>query len=301
MHPALARIPSWAAPFVGPGKPGRGIINGLPEDQYHGTRALISKSALDLFAVTPRHFHYSLDAPEETETDAMRIGTAFHIAALEPDLFDKKVTELPDFGPMQSSKNRAARDAWIEHEAAGMTWLKQHEMDVVLAMAKSVREHPAARKLLRNGHSEVTAVWTDPHTGLPCKSRADFLSEMNGVFVDLKSAVSASPDAFKRAVGNCRYHVQDAMYSRAFEENGIHIEHFAFVVVEKTPPYAVGIYTLDDTAKLRGEELYMRELRQLRACIDEDRWPSYNNDRVADLSLPPWVTSPYGEDTDSDA
>jgi len=287
MHPALAELPTWAAPYFP--TPGKGVIFDLPEDQYHGTKALISKSALDVVAVSLEHYRYSLDAHEERDADALRIGHAFHAATLEPDLLNSKVIIMPDFGPMQSSKNRALRDLWIEEEAAVKTWLKQHEYDHVIAMRDAVHRHPAARSVMRNGRAEVTGLWTDPDTGLRCKSRADWLSSMNGVFVDLKSAVDASPGGFRRAAATNRYHVQDAFYSRAFEENGIHIQNFVFVVVEKDPPHAVAVYQLDDTARLKGEELYMAEMRKLRDAIDSDRWPGYG-DRVIDLSLPGWAT-----------
>lgn len=287
MHPALAELPSWAAPFFP--APGRGVIHDLPEEQYHGTKALISKSALDIAARSLYHYRYSLDVHQDEDADALRIGHAFHAATLEPDLLDSKVIVMPDFGPMQSSKNRALRDAWIDEEAAGKTWLKQHEFDHVIAMRDAVHRHPAARTVMRRGRAEVTAVWTDPETGLRCKSRADWLSSMDGVFVDLKSAIDASPGGFRRAAANNRYHVQDAFYSRAFEENNIHIANFVFVVVEKEPPHAVAVYQLDDTARLKGEELYMAELRALREAIDSDVWPGYG-DSVQDLRLPGWAT-----------
>ena len=287
MHPALATLPTWAAPFFP--APGRAILTDLPEQQYHGTKALISKSSLDIAARSLYHYRHSLDVHEDQDADALRIGHAFHVATLEPDLLYSKVIVMPDFGPMQSSKNRALRDDWIETEAAHKTWLKEHEFDRVCAMRDAVHRHPAARTVMRNGRAEVTGLWTDPETGLRCKSRADWLSAMNGVFVDLKSARDASPGAFRRAAAENRYHVQDAFYSRAFEENGVHIQNFVFVVVEKEPPYAVAVYQLDDTARLKGEELYMSELRALREAIDTDRWPGYG-DAVMDLSLPGWAT-----------
>lgn len=283
MHPAFT-LPAWADPW-----PGKGIIYDLPEHQYHDTKALVSKSALDLFSRSPAHYRHSLDAPPELPTDEMRVGNAFHVLTLEPDLYRSKVAVLPDFGSMHSSTNRKLRDAWIDDEGRGRVILSRYEHDLITAMANSVRAHPAARRLLSRGDAEVTALWTDPETGLRCKARGDWVSAMSGVFVDLKSCINASPDAFARAAATHRYHVQDAKYTRAFDENGITIEHFAFIAVEKEPPHVTAVYQLDDTARLKGEELYMAELRGLRHCIDTDHWPGYS-DRVMDLSLPAWST-----------
>jgi hypothetical protein len=284
MHPALEFLPPWADPW-----PGKAILRNLPDTAYHNTKSIVSKSALDIFARTPAHYHATLDAPPRIATEPMKIGSAFHVLTLEPDLFNQKVIIQPDFGPMQSSTNRKIRDAWIKDEAAGRTIIKEDDFTLIQHMANAVRRHPAARKLMRDGEAEVTALWTDSETGLPCKCRADWLAQMHGVYIDLKSALDASPHYFARAAADQRYHVQDAFYSCGFGENNAHIDHFVFIAVEKEPPYAVGVYQLDETAKLKGEELYMDELRRLRDCINSDVWPAYG-DGVQDLALPFWAT-----------
>jgi hypothetical protein len=287
MNHSLEALPEWAR-AVFP-DPGRAVLRNVPEEVYHATKGLISKSALDEVARSLAHYRYSVDAEPEPDTTATIIGRCFHTITLEPDLTDEKIVKLPDFGDMRSSKNRDTRDAWLVSEGFGRTPLKPDDYATVVAMRDAVHRHPAARKLMRRGESEVTALWTDPATGLRCKSRADRLVAMDGVFVDLKSANDASPEMFARAAANFRYHVQDAFYSRAFEENDIHIENFVFVVVEKEPPYAVAVYQLDDTARRRGEQLYMREMRALAEAILSDRWPGYG-DAVMPLALPKWAT-----------
>lgn len=300
MHPALATLPAWAMPYMGAGKPGRGIIHGLPESEYHGAKALISKSSLDLFGdKSPFHYLAALDAPlEDGNAAPLRIGAAYHIGVLQPDMFASQVLRMPDFGPMQSSTNRRIRDEWIATEAVGKTYLTRSEWEQVNAMRDVLLTSRLGRKLLSpGGEAEVTALWTCPETGMRCKSRADWLHADRGIFVDLKSALSAKPDDFMRAVAAHRYHVQDAMYSRAFDENDVPIQEFVFLVQEKAPPYAYACYRLTVNAKLRGEELYMRELRQLRECIDNDYFPCYSpTDEVMPLDLPgyaarDWETS----------
>lgn len=297
MHPALSTLPAWSLPYMGRDKPGRGIIHGLPESEYHGTKALISKSSLDIFGdQSPFHYLASLDAPlEDRNLPQFRIGSAYHVGVLEPDLFDAKVIRMPDFGPMQSSINRRVRDEWINTEAVGRIYLTAAEWHQVIAMRDVLLRSRLGRKLLSaGGRAEVTALWTCPETGMRCKSRADWLHADHGIFVDLKSALCASPQAFRRASVDHRYHVQDAMYSRAFEENDVPIEEFVFLVQEKTYPYAYASYQCTVSAKLRGEELYMRELRQLRACIDNDYFPSYSpTDDVMPLDLPAYAAKDW--------
>ena len=293
MHSALSTLPSWSLPYMASGTAGRGIIHHLPEAEYHGTKALISKSALDIFGgLSPFHYLASLSVElESRDLPQFRIGGAYHVGVLEPDLYREKVVVMPDFGPLQSSTNRRVRDQWLDSELKGRIWLKADENAKVIAMRDVMLASREGRKLLTpGGEAEVTALWTCPETGLRCKSRGDWVHADHGIFVDLKSALSASPAAFKRASGEHRYHVQDAMYSRAFEENDVYIEHFVFLVQEKEYPYAVAAYQITDSGRLRGEDLYMRELRQLRECIDNDYFPSYSpTGDVMALDLPPWV------------
>lgn len=280
-------LPAWAEPYFGPGLPGRAVLDNVADEDYHNTPALVSKSALDIVNANLERYRWSLDQPPAPDTDATRIGRALHCLALEPEYFSRRFVELPDFGDMRSSKNRELRDAWLRDEAPGKTPMSPHHVQMVRDMANSIRRHPAAKKLMRRGRPEVTACWTHDRTGLRCKSRADWLADIDGVFVDVKTAADASKEAFRRAAAEHRYHVQDAFYSRAFHENGIPIKHFVFVVVEKEPPYSVAVYQLGEASRLVGEAMYERDLTSLRTAIDSDEWPGYGNG-VMDLDIPSW-------------
>jgi len=276
-------IPHWAANALP-----QGIIRNLPEDDYHSAKGVVSKSHLDRMALCPaKYLHYLSQAADE-RTDAMIEGSAFHCIILEPDAFDGRYVELPDFGPMQSSTNRKLRDMWITGEARGRTVLKPGVVNKLLAMRDSVLRHGSAR-LLRGLETEVTALWVEPQSGLPCKARADGISLLDGVFVDLKKTATADPMAWLRSAAKFRYHVQDAFYSRAFGENGCEIKNFVFIVVEDEPPYVTTFVQLSDDDRMAGEVLYMRELAQIRKAWDEMYFPGYDNGRVMDLRLPAYA------------
>ncbi len=282
--------PVWALDAIAKGS---GVVLDLPNEQYHSTKALVSKSACDDIAVSLKLWRYNVDQPQQPPTEPMVVGDAFHVYTLEPDLFAERFVELPDFGKMQSCINRAERDDYIAKMARrGIKTLLRAQLELVMAMGDSVRAHPAARKLLKNGRGEVTTVWKDPDTGLYSKSRIDWLSELGGriVPVDLKSAADASPEGFAKACANERYNVQDALYSRALDECGFNPEPFAFIACEKKPPYNVGVYTLDVDAKLAGERAYINEFRMLREALEINRFPSYNADKPKELRLPHWAT-----------
>lgn len=295
MHPAMMKLPSWSAPAFARGAPGHALLADLDEELYHGTPSIVSKSALSLLtSKSAFHFLNHLENPIRldeagepvADPEVFRFGGAYHVAVLEPDLYDRKVMVMPDFGPFTKPANRQLRDLWIEEDAKGKIWLTPLQHRHVMGMRDALYKFKWARDLLRKGgRPEVTALWTCNETGLRCKSRADWLHAENGLFVDLKSARSAAPEAWRYAAKRMSYDMQDAMYSRAFEENNIHIDNFIFLVQEKVPPYAPASYQLSDDDRLDGENKYMGGLRKLRQCIDTNEWPSYTNG-VADLRLP---------------
>nr|DAD96050.1 MAG TPA: Exodeoxyribonuclease 8 [Myoviridae sp. ctpjm1]DAS09538.1 MAG TPA: Exodeoxyribonuclease 8 [Bacteriophage sp.] len=121
----------------------------------------------------------------------------------------------------------------------------------------------------------------------PASSRfIPFIAEWGG---DLSQGVSA-PAAFAKTCANYRYHVQDAFYSEGYYRAAGHWPAgFVFIAVEKKPPYSVGVYTLDDTAKACGRELWQRELRSLKHARETNAWQSTYSSDIRTLSLPVWA------------
>ena len=155
-------------------------------------------------------------------------------------------------------------------------------------MAAAVAAHPKAAALLTGGHPEVSIFWQDADTGIDCRCRPDYINPA-GIIVDLKSTADAGPAAFAKSCANFRYHVQDAFYSEGYyQAAGTWPRGFVFIAVEKTAPYAVACYTLDDVAKEKGRELYQQDLQTLQAAQAANEWPAYS-DQIETLTLPAWA------------
>lgn len=288
-------LPDWAAP-LDYGRPVVASADLVPNELYHGTRALVSKSALDVFSRSPAHYLYFLQTGDTNEDKPVQepehflIGSAFHCLVLEPESFAGRYVKMPDFGTMRSEKNRALRDAWLRQcGATGMTpaqWAQVH------AMRESVYRHKRMRRILENGRPEVTCAAVCPHTGLARKSRFDWVSEIDGIGIDMKSARDGSPGKWKREAADRRYHVQDGYYTENGKLAGIDIDGLGFCVVEKTPPYVTELYTLGPGSRLAGEMHYMEELQRLAECCDTGKFPGYSKDgEVCEIELPRWATA----------
>lgn len=289
-------LPYWAMELLDVDGRRGFIADNVSAEDYHSTKALISKSTLDIADTSGAHYLYYLDpescpgydpddAQEETVAEELIIGNAFHTLVLEPMAFSRRYVELPDFGDMRSSTNRAVRDAWIRNDSGGRTPLKRQHLRMINGMRDSLMREPYMRKLLDDGQPEVTAVCIDPHTGLPCKARTDWLSRIRIGF-DLKSAKDASRRWWRLEAGRRRLAVQSTFYPHVFQQAGVELEGFVFGVVEKTPPYAVGLYTLEEDDLLAGEQMYMRNLRDIRRWIESGRFPGYTDGKVESIRLP---------------
>ncbi len=265
-----------------------GILSGISEQVYHEPRlGVASKSALDQVERSPAHYRAWLDGTRSETSAALEFGRAMHCAILEPERFAEQYVVEPDFGDCRKTANKAARDAWrLEH--AGAVTIEDEQMTSIRGIVSSLKSHELASKLLAGGESEVTLSWEDQATRLPCKGRVDYFIRDLGIAVDVKSTEDASPEAFRRSIARYGYHRQDAFYRGGFRALGVPLKHFAFVVVEKSAPFATAVYMLDAEAVASGEQSVARNMITLAGCVRRDEWPGYPTE-IQTLSLPPWA------------
>lgn len=256
-----------------------------PAAEYHDRKlGVASKSALDRLAQSPAHYRAWVEGPQPEPTAAMRFGSAFHALVLEPEHFAARYVVRPEGIDGRTKDGKA----WLA-QAEGRTVLSADEERHMLGMHAAIYTHPAASKLILAGKSEVSLRWTDEITGIACKSRADYWVPEKRLVVDLKSTDDASPSEFAKSVARFRYHIQDAMYRAAFDACGHTIDHFALVAVEKSPPYAVAVYTLDADAVRLGYAAFRQGLETMAECLRTNHWPAYD-EGVAELQLPKWAS-----------
>jgi len=257
------------------------LVLGMPNDRYHSAPDQISKSGLDLISRSPAHYFYA--APRDT-TRAMEIGTAIHTALLEPERFQKEYVLLKECKDRRQAEYKAAVAIHGSERV-----LVGHEADSVIGMVESVYAQPVARNWLsKKGYREASLFVRDPVTGVVVRCRYDLLT-LDGEIVDLKKTQDARPDAFARSVLNYRYHVQDALYSDAWEwANGQRLSEFRIMAVEENMPHAAMVYKLDETARAEGRRLYREDLNTYAENLKSGEWPSYECTDNEIISLPDW-------------
>jgi len=290
------------------------IITDFSREDYDNIDAL-NYSRLKLILQSPRK--YQLNAVKETE--AMMIGTALHMAYLEPGKFkDKYVVEPDNVLCAQRDESgklkRGADEVWqpvnkrlkdhrefIERWRADQTRrgsivLAPEDMESIAGMLNSINDEMrfpppagliAVGDLIRTRDAEVTAVadWN----GRPIKARADLITttKLGRTVVDLKK--SANPFEFTSKIWKFDYDMQAAFYKKVFNADA-----FVFLVLGSDSPYPVLTYNAEHFIDI-GNKKIDKALEILAQCEKENYWP-WGTRGVESPFPSDWIMKQYFEE-----
>lgn len=270
------------------------IIADMPNRDYHAAPG-ISCTGLKHFLRSPAHYRAYLDE-ELKETPALVFGRQCHMAVLEPD----KWSERHAVWSGSPRNTKAGKAEWAEfiEEHRGREIITAENAEIIKRMIDAVHSHPAAsRALSAPGLAEVSAWAIDERSGELVKCRPDFWRQ-DGIIVDLKTCESAEPVKFAKAAANLCYPLQQGFYldvagqalAQAKEAPELVGKPLGmiFLAVEKTPPFAVAVYTIEFEAVELGRDKYRDALVRLSECRARREWPGYS-DEVQELILPGWA------------
>ncbi len=254
-------------------------IYDIPASEYHGDccdgPSLSSSGAKLIVETCPAKFIANV----REESKNFNIGTAAHLIYLEPSEFAKRVTvvDAPDW---RTNKAKAERD---EAYAANKTPILKGQLAELQAMRDALFANPIARKAFEGGKSEQSLFWKDEATGVWLKARPDFLPDHHQWIVDYKTAASANPRDYGRAVYQNGYYQQAAWYLDGVEAvTGDRPRDFWFVAQEKDAPYLVAVIKLDGGAIDWGRSLNRRAIDLFAECQESQCWPGYRDPQTPD-------------------
>lgn len=269
-------------------KPG---IYDLSIDDYHLGPG-ISRSGLMEFKRSPYHYWYRYLNPDykpESSTPAQIIGNALHTLILEPNQFENRYFVLPEFN--KTTKEGKAYWLKIQSELGQRETLSMNHFKIAEAMAESFRKHELASQFLEKAKVEQSIYWIDPDTNILCKCRPDILR--SNLVVDLKTTQDGSARSFSKTVYNYGYHIQAAMIQEALKElKQTIIKDFLFLVIEKSAPYAISIYQLDEASIEQGRYEFKQLLMRYKHCLETNEWPAYT---IQTISIPRYAFQILGE------
>lgn len=247
----------------------------MTDEEYFALDAL-SASGAKLLRKSPLHYYADRLRPR-TPTPAMVFGTVVHRLALEPERPAYVVKRL----------NWASKEGKLERErleATGLPILTEADGDRALSIRDALWSDAQIAELLEVAETEVAMTW-EQHN-VPCKAKADGI--FNGVILDLKTCIDASPAGFARSIGTFAYHMQAAHYIDGLAATRGRATEFLFIAVESQPPHATAIYKLDAATLAAGRREMKRAAELYAFCKRTGEWPGYSRD-VLTLTLPNWA------------
>ena len=250
----------------------------------------MSKSQLHELKRSPAHLRAYLDQ-ERIVTPSQQlkfdIGTATHTALLEPDRLEATVVcRPPGDGRTKKVKDAVAN---LKQMFPDAIILPENAYRAVFAMRDQVLGHKSAGRFVTHGdtETEVSALWTDPETGLRCKARADAWNPASGMIVDVKTCVDARSARFRRSMYDYGYHLQASFYTRGFAQLGMADVAWVFLAIEKEPPHAICMWEPEPTwYNCAGVEIDVL-LELYTACRVAGVWPAYSQD-VLPITMEEW-------------
>ena len=289
-----------------------GIFKDLSNEEYHADKESISRSAIIEFKKSPYHYwsnYLNESRPERKSTKAMDFGNAFHTFILEPDKFEDQFCLEPPYEPypplvllkdvgreaydkFKAEKIRIENKNYVMQEKfnseileLGKKPLSVIDFNQLKNMRDALQNYPKAWDLIQGAVYEQSYFWKDEGSGLIVKARPDILH--SNMIVDLKTCADASPRAFQRAMVDGGYHIQGAMIREALRvlENR-EVSTVINIAIEKTYPYSIGIYIIDEYALEHGEAEFKAILIDLSNAIEYNTFESYP---VQTISLPAWA------------
>lgn len=273
------------------------VIYDLDEAEYHAHQGSLSASGAKMLSgdeACPAKFRWRQDHPEIKA--AFDFGHAAHRLVLGKGN-EIEILTNEDGEPFTSMRTNAAKAAEDAAREAGLIPMLEDEFARAKAVADAVQADPIAGPLFTEGQAEVSLFWPDAETGVVRRARLDWVRNMvpgsRTLIGDLKTARNASRVGFGKSAADFGYAVSAANYIDGLIACGIAEDPvFLLVAVEKTEPYVVSTYQVDEDDLRIGRYLMREALHTYARCVAEDRWPGYQTE-VESLELPYYYTRKF--------
>ena len=271
---------------------------------YHAIKAL-SNSSLSVLKRSPTEFYKRFITGEMKgqETDAMLLGSAVHMLALEPERFDAEYVVLD--GPINpTTKKPYGRDTkaferWMLDQlgasnANGIGSRKiliREEFAGSLAIAKAFQSHPTIAAIMSSRaeklfESEYAMEYETDGGKVDLKCKIDFVCPAERLIIDLKTTSDPSPYAWSWSAEDFGYHRQAAIYSDAMQAKYGEPFRFLFGVVRSKEPYEAAVYELDAESIQRGRVEYEALIEEYIDRKAENNWLSDWQRGVFPINVP---------------
>jgi hypothetical protein len=268
-------------------------------EEYHAIKGSWSHSQMEVLLEDPALFHgrFITGIYPRVASKDFDLGAVAHQAILAPHGVNDVLAIIPP--AVLNAKGERRGKPWQEWSEANADkiQLKRPEAEPVIRMVDAVFANEFAVQLLAaKGPVEFSIAWDDDETSLPCRMRADKIAHFDGynVIPDVKTCRSVQPREFARTVFDYGYHRQGAWYWDGVEAyfEGVPVNAFMLIAVQKTPPYTCAVYEMAATAIEFGRKENRLLRHELKRTLETGNWTSPLSKQALTIDLPKWAYNP---------
>jgi len=269
---------------------------------YHADRTCDSSSTLKLARQSMAAYqHQRQNSQPSQETDAMRFGTAFHAAVLQPDEYDSLVAVEPqdiegEAVNRRLKKHREFLQKFAE-DAAGKTVIKNTEQVTIDKMISKVRQCPAARRLFDVDGSDgimtehaVKFTWHEH----PMKAMMDYVDTGSDMIVDVKTTrLSGDHHVFQKEIETREYYAQASVYCEAYKQMTGRTPKFYWLFVHTEEPHEVDVFECDSELLRYGDLLNEQTIAMIRTAEIMEDYSRASYRAAQKIKPSPYLTSRF--------
>ncbi len=283
------------------------IINGMPEDVYHGdpcpepslsstmANTIIEKTEIEAKLQSKR----LNPTVEEKTSDAMDLGTLAHDYILSGGLAKFEVA------PFDAWRSKDAKAAKAAIESRGLIALNENTASIVDDV-KNMRdrlfdqlsEHKNYSNILRKFKPEQSAFSYDEKMKLWSRARFDALEESAPIIVDYKTTALPFDRWEKGELWGGGKYMQNPHYRHVLDTiNGQNApkSEFIWVVQCTVEPFLVKIFVIDESYMEQVEQRYMSARLRFQNCLRTGLWRGELPYTIHTFP-PPWIVNKWDND-----
>lgn len=285
----------------------RGTIEGIYEDvpiecYHHPQFPGFSKTDLDKASQSFEHLTsykakriQEIKDPQYQESRALVVGSAFHDALFTPGRFADHYSVEPEPPADINKRTKEGKEAFKKWETEVLlpfqkskVGLTTDEIQMIASMKQKADRHELFQSILQGSKKEITIFFRDQETGILLKTRPDVLNEQVLICMDAKTTNDARPTEFRKTIAIFDYDKQAALQIDGVKAVTGKTFDFVFSAHEKTEPFGIALYRLDEAVLDVGRTLYKRDLKYISEAMSGKAFKSYPTDIVS-IGLPAWA------------
>lgn len=270
---------------------------------YHKDYNHLSRSMLQCFMESRKEFflrYVAKEAPEETPSDTMKLGSLAHCLLLTPSKAQEEFEVIPEslLSPGEAVRTKEAKHWVTVVQCQGKSAIKPSAWLEAEKIVENIKRK-IGPWLEKAENIETPIYWTDELTGIKCRMKPDFVApgiidgEEVKIIVDIKTTLRVIPHTFSRRFEDGGYWLQDSHYRQGvYASTGVSAVMF-FPAIEQRWPYRCAIFRMKPEDRQRAFEIWRGAMNQLAHCRETGDWQDPWENAINEIEIKPWTFRPY--------